>query len=89
MNQIFSQGFLSQYVSSNPQLVPWMSFLFAVLLVWSLVWKGLALWKSSQRGEKWWFIALLLINTLGVLEILYIYVFSKMKSKTKEGKYKN
>ena len=32
---------------------------------------------------------LLLINTLGVLEILYIYVFSKMKSKTREGKYKN
>lgn len=83
MNQIFSQSFLSQYVSSNPELVPWMSFLFAVLMVWSLVWKGLALWKSSQNKEKWWFIALLFINTLGILEILYIYVFSKIKKEEK------
>jgi len=57
-----------------------------VLLVWSLVWKGLALWKSAQRGEKWWFVALLLINTVGVLEILYVFVFSKIKNKTEETK---
>ena len=47
------------------------------LALWSLVWKGMALWKSAKRNEKWWFIALLLINTVGILEILYLYVFSK------------
>ena len=50
------------------------------LLIWSLVWKGLALWKSARRKENIWFIVLLIVNTVGILEILYLYVFSK-KSK--------
>lgn len=51
-----------------------------IALVWSLVWKGIALWKSAQKKEKWWFIAFLLVNTLGVLEIAYIYYFSKTRN---------
>ncbi|HZZ99279.1 MAG TPA: DUF5652 family protein [Candidatus Paceibacterota bacterium] len=50
---------------------------FALVVIWSLVWKGLALWKSARHGHKWWFIVLLIVNTLGILEILYIYIFSK------------
>ncbi len=49
--------------------------------LWTLPWKGYALWLSARKGQKWWFIALLLINTLAVLEILYIFIFSKMKKK--------
>ena len=52
---------------------------FLALIVWSLVWKGMALWKAAHHEHKWWFIALLLINTAGILDILYIYVFSKQK----------
>ncbi len=48
-----------------------------VVILWTLPWKGLALWKSAQRNEKKWFIALLVINTLGLLEILYIFAFAK------------
>lgn len=48
-----------------------------LLLVWSVVWKGLALWRAARLSERWWFVAILLINTLGVLEILYLYVFSR------------
>ncbi len=47
-----------------------------LLVVWTLVWKGLALWKSARRGDKAWFIALLIVNTVGALEILYLLVFS-------------
>lgn len=50
---------------------------FALLIIWSLAWKGLALWKSAREGSKVWFVVLLIVNTLGILEILYIYVFSK------------
>lgn len=50
---------------------------FLVLMTWTIVWKGLALWKAAQLSDKWWFIALLVINTAGILEILYIYLFSK------------
>ena len=46
-------------------------------LFWALPWKGMALWKAARLEDKWWFIALLVSNTLGLLEILYIFVFSK------------
>ena len=51
----------------------------AAIVLWSLIWKGLALWKAARKGENVWFIALLIVNTLGILEILYIYAFSKPK----------
>lgn len=53
-------------------------FLGAVT-VWSMFWKGLALWRSARLGSKKWFVVLLVINTVGILEILYLYVFSKKK----------
>lgn len=49
------------------------------LVVWSLVWKGLALWRASQRGEKVWFIVFLLINTAGILEIIYLFFITGAK----------
>jgi hypothetical protein len=48
-----------------------------LLVIWTLAWKGMALWRSARRGEKIWFVIVLLVNTLGILEILYIYFFSK------------
>jgi hypothetical protein len=48
-----------------------------LLIVWTLIWKGLALWKAARSSQKSWFIAMLILNTLGILEILYLYVFSK------------
>ena len=45
---------------------------FAVARVWTVVLKGFALWYSARAGQKWWFIALLVVNTLGILEIVYL-----------------
>ncbi|HBQ25469.1 MAG TPA: hypothetical protein DD791_03660 [Syntrophomonas sp.] len=44
------------------------------LLIWSVFWKGLALWRSARMNHKGWFIALLIINTVGIFEIVYIIV---------------
>jgi len=44
------------------------------LLIWSIFWKGLALWRSARMNHKGWFIALLVINTVGIFEIVYIIV---------------
>ena len=33
-----------------------------VVALWSLIWKGLALWKSSRKGSWIWFVILLVIN---------------------------
>ena len=51
-----------------------------LLIIWTLPWKGAALWKAAKNESKWWFVVLLIVNTLGILEILYIFVFSKRKS---------
>jgi len=52
---------------------------FFPVLIWTLVWKGIALWKSARSGEKSWFVALFIINTVGILEIVYIFGFAKKK----------
>lgn len=49
------------------------------LLAWSIAWKGLALWRASKNDQKNWFIAILVINTLGILEIVYLFGFAKKK----------
>jgi len=43
------------------------------LVLWSSFWKGWALWKSAGKRQLVWFIILLLVNTLGLLEIAYIF----------------
>ncbi|HVO28947.1 MAG TPA: DUF5652 family protein [Candidatus Paceibacterota bacterium] len=55
--------------------------LLFIVIIWSLFWKGMALWKSAREGSKVWFVVLLVVNTLGILEILYLYVFSKKARK--------
>ncbi len=62
--------------------------LLGVVLIWSLTWKGLALWKSARKRQLVWFIVLLVINTLGILEILYIFIFSELGKKTGKVKRK-
>ena len=52
---------------------------FLLMTVWSLAWKGVALWKASRNNQKKWFIVLLILNTFGILEIIYIFYFSKPK----------
>lgn len=52
-------------------------WLIITILVWSFVWKLLALWKSARKNHVGWFIVLAILNTVGILEILYIYVFSE------------
>ena len=62
--------------------------LLIVLLIWSLIWKGLALWKSARLNQRVWFVVLLVVNTIGLLEILYLFVFSEIGRKKLGGKKK-
>ncbi len=56
----------------NPWFIP-------LIVFWTIPWKGVALWRASKNNHKKWFVALLVLNTLAVLEIIYIYFFSKNK----------
>lgn len=62
---------------------PYFADIFWVLIflaiVWSAVWKGIALWRAGRNGDLAWFIVLLIVNTLGILEIIYIFAFSRRK----------
>jgi uncharacterized protein DUF5652 len=70
-------------------IAPW---LLVVILVWTLIWKLMAMWKSAKNNHLVWFIVLALFNTVGILPILYIYVFSDLKDfkgkNLKKGKTK-
>ncbi len=57
-------------------------WLLTLILIWSAVWKLLALWKSARKGHIAWFIVIAVINLVGILEILYIFLFSEMKFKS-------
>lgn len=60
----------------NPGFMAGLGFGFIgfiiIIAIWSLVWKGLAMWKSARKGEKVWFVIFLIVNTAGILEIIYL-----------------
>ena len=62
---------------------PWGGFgpFLGLLVLWSLFWKALALWHSAQRKQGWWFLALMFINTAGILEIIYLFAIAKIPAK--------
>lgn len=51
--------------------------IFYLIIVWSIIWKGIALWHSARNKQLVWYIALLIINTAGILEIIYLAFFKK------------
>ncbi|OGG92633.1 hypothetical protein A2609_02125 [Candidatus Kaiserbacteria bacterium RIFOXYD1_FULL_47_14] len=65
----FTPGFMSIFVP-----------IILVIVLWTIVLKGYALWHSARNSQKWWFIILLVINTMGILEIIYLIWF---RTKTK------
>jgi hypothetical protein len=58
---------------------PWVLTGFILLSLWTVVWKGIALWRASSNRQMIWFVVMLLANTVGILEIVYIFFFSKKK----------
>lgn len=52
---------------------------FIVVILWSVFWKGLSMWKAAKNNQRYWFVTLLVVNTVGILEILYIAFFQKKR----------
>ena len=61
-----------------PTWIPVAGFALALLVLWSVFWKGLALWHSARRNQGWWFVILLVLNTAGILEIIYLFGICKL-----------
>lgn len=74
--QDFQPGVVDEWVLwAVATLLP----IFIFMIFWSLFWKGLALWHAGQRGQPWWFVIMLVVNTLGILEIIYLFAVAKLK----------
>lgn len=56
-----------------------------LLVVWTIPWKGFALWRAARSYHRWWFGVLLVVNTLAILEILYLFIFGHRKSTPQQG----
>lgn len=66
---------------------------FLLLALWTIIWQGFALWHSARAGQRNWFLANLILNTLGIIPIIYLIWFRpkgklspKKKGKSREGK---
>lgn len=51
-----------------------------LIIAWSVIWKGIALWYSARNRQITWYIAILVVNTVGILEIVYIIFFKKSRN---------
>jgi len=71
-------GSYSHYIGSSSVFLKLLPFL--VLL--DLVLRGLSLWRSAKKEQKIWFIALLIVNSLGILPIVYL-ILNRTKKITK------
>ena len=59
-----------------------------ILILWEIVWKGIALWKTGRNNQLAWFVCVLIFNTIGILPIIYLAFFQKKKGETKQKKKK-
>ncbi len=60
--------------------------LFLVIYIWSLIIKGVALWRASNLKQRNWFVAILILNTIGLLEMFFLFKFATKKLTLKEIK---
>lgn len=73
--------FNDQYFNNfSPDLIGLIPPIIIILAIWSLIWKGLALWRSARAGHQGWFVVFLLFHTLGLLEIIYIVFVNKKEN---------
>jgi len=80
---------INYFQMSDPQVVAYLNdpnvqMVLLLLVAWDIVWRGIALWKSAENKSKPWFVALLILNTVGVLPIVYVFFFADKKGKKTE-----
>lgn len=64
------------FIYSHPVLA-------AAVVIWSLIIKGFSLWHAARNYQRYWFIALLVVNTFGLLELAYLIWFRADKDETR------
>ena len=65
---------MSEFIS-RPEVLAWLIPLTIIVLALKLV----SLWKAAKGSQKAWFIVLGILNTIGILEIIYLIFFAPKK----------
>jgi len=68
--------FLTSNLQTTTSIPAWV---LIVVMIWVLPWKGYSLWLAAHNSHKKWFIVLLVVNTLAILDIIYIFFVNKKK----------
>lgn len=55
----------------------WFFPMMLILGAWEGIWKLIAMWKAGKNNHLAWFICIALINTVGILPIIYIIMQSR------------
>tara|TARA_Y100000310_G_C20229703_1_gene599638 strand:- start:139 stop:558 length:420 start_codon:yes stop_codon:yes gene_type:complete len=63
----------------------WLVSVILIIILWTIIWKGLGLWFAAKNKQKGWFVVLLVFNTFGVLPLIYL-LWNRPKSKQEENK---
>lgn len=61
--------------------------LFSLLIpfaVFDLILRGFALWKSAKKDQNVWFVALLIVNSMGILPLIYLILNRDQKPTSKK-----
>ncbi|KJR97378.1 MAG: hypothetical protein VR68_12680 [Peptococcaceae bacterium BRH_c4a] len=64
---------------SGIKLIPPGPITIGLIIAWSILWKAVALWHAARNNQLAWYIWLVIINTAGILEIIYLIFFRKRK----------
>ncbi len=55
--------------------------LFYIVISWAVIWKGIALWVAARNRQRLLYILLLVVNSLGIFEIIYLILLRKDKNR--------
>ena len=58
---------------------------FVVIALLDLCLKGWGMWRAARMQKKWWFVAILIINSMGILPVIFLLLTKKEYEPLKNG----
>ena len=70
---MMQQAWYGQSWGFTPATMIGLGIIAIVIGLIIIILKGYALWHAARRDDKVWFIILLVVNTIGILELVYLF----------------
>ncbi|MFA7308560.1 MAG: DUF5652 family protein [Patescibacteria group bacterium] len=78
---------LAQYFNVPAQYFALFGVLFYLFIATLLLLKGLALWRAARMEKKVWFWCILIINTMGILDIIFLLTHREENNTSMDVKF--